>query len=377
MCRNPFVYGIEVSGDSFWGREKEKQKLKKDILNSQNVVIYSKRRMGKTSLVKEVLNNLPKGKFVTSYLDLYPSNSIEDFISCYANSVTQAIVGPFDKIILEIKSLFKSFTPSFTVNDDGKPMFNLDFGRETKENILLDEVIEAFPEHCRKRDKQGVFVIDEFQQIGIYDKDHKLEALLRSHFQTHRDVAYIFLGSKKHLLTDIFSMPNRPFYHSTKMFPLGEIEYQTTLNCVMDRFKKTGCKINQEHAEHLIKISKNHPYYTQRLAHTVWNLLVERDKTVNDKIIDDAFIEIKRESSDYFRSLCELLTSHQLKALKTAAHIEENDKIFSKDFLSKHNWQKDSLKQVLDTLVEKDMLSREEHTYMIDDIFFHKWLLEN
>lgn len=377
MERNPFIYGSEVTGEDFWDRERERHDLKRDIMNCQNVVIYSKRRMGKTSLVKEVLRALPEGKFITAYVDLYPTSSVEDFVGRYASAITYSVRGPMDRALLEVKSLLKSFTPSLTLDDDGKPVFTLDFGRRAKEYLLLEEVLEAFPKYCSKKNKHGVFVLDEFQQIGVYDKDHKLEATLRSHFQTHNDVAYIFLGSKKHLLMDIFSGPKRPFYHSSKMFPLGEMEEDIMMKCVEKGFVKTGCRISSDDAQYLVRLAENHPYYTQRLAHSVWDLMTGGKCVVDRKAIDAAFETIIHESSDYFYSLCELLTPHQLNALKVASHIREGEKIFSKDFLKKYNWQKDSLKQALDSLVEKDMLSREEGTYKIDDIFFRKWLASN
>ena len=53
--KNPFIYGEEVSGEYFCDREEEIKELLRDIENSQNVIIFSPRRYGKTSLIKEVL----------------------------------------------------------------------------------------------------------------------------------------------------------------------------------------------------------------------------------------------------------------------------------------------------------------------------------
>lgn len=374
MERNPFIYSGEVAGEYFWDRERERQELRRDILDSQKVVIYSKRRVGKTSLVKEVIRNLPKTKFITAYVDLYPTASVEDFVISCASAMSGAVKGPVDKVMMEIRSILRSFTPALTIDDEGKPVLTLDIGRRAKKEALLAETLEAFPAYCHKKGRQGVFVMDEFQQIASYDKDHRLEATLRSHFQTHDKVAYIFLGSKKHLLMDIFSAPSRPFYHSSKLFPLGGIERRIMIECVEERFKKTGRSIGREDTGYLVSQAENHIYYTQRLAHAAWNISLMKRCSIGKMEIDEAFKTIVGENSDYFRSLCELLTPHQLGALKVAAHIEEDERIFSKDSLKKRNWQKDSLKQALDTLVEKDVLSRENGTYKLDDVFFKRWL---
>lgn len=375
MKQNPFLYSGEVSGEFFWDRERERKELKRDISDRQKIVLYSNRRMGKTSLVKEVLRNLSKDSFITTYIDLYPTNSIEDFINRYTAGVAKAVRGPINKTIMEIKALFRSFTPMLTVDDDGKPVFTIDFGRKANKETLLEEVLEAFPTYCSKKNKQGVVVFDEFQQIASYDNKFKLEATLRSHFQTHNNVSYVFLGSKKHLLMEIFSSANRPFYHSAKMFPLEDIDLKIMIDCVLDRFKRTGREIDLASVEHLVRLADNNIYYTQRLAHSVWNATVRTNSTITKEKINEAFESIVLENADYFRSMSELLTSHQLGALKIAASIKEGDKIFSKDFLKDHGWQKDSLKLALDALVDKDIVSRENGVYKVDDVFLRQWLV--
>lgn len=375
MEHNPFAYGTEVSGETFWNREDEQKELKKEISSSQNIVIFSQRRMGKTSLIKEVLRALPEGKFITTCIDLYPTTSVEDFVEFYAKGVSSAVKGPVDKILLEVKSILKSFTPMLTVDDDGKPVLTLDYGRKTKRAPILDEVLEAFPRYCDKKGKRGVLVLDEFQQVGTYDKEHKLEAILRSHFQTHKNVSYIFLGSKKHLLAEIFNSPNRPFYHSAMMFPLKEMDAEVMAGYVVQKFKITGCKIIRADAGYLVEQAEKHPYHTQRIAHAVWNSIITGRKIADESEINNAIKRIIGENSDYYRSLCALLTTHQFSALKVAAHIN-GEKIFSRDFLAMHGWQKDSLKQAFDALVDKELLSREENSYKIDDIFFRRWILD-
>ena len=53
--KNPFIYGKEVSGANFCNRKKEIKELCCNAHNSQNVIIFSQRRFGKTSLIKEVM----------------------------------------------------------------------------------------------------------------------------------------------------------------------------------------------------------------------------------------------------------------------------------------------------------------------------------
>ena len=54
--KNPFVYGETVSGDNFCDRAQETRELVTDIKNGQNVIIFSPRRYGKTTLANKVLD---------------------------------------------------------------------------------------------------------------------------------------------------------------------------------------------------------------------------------------------------------------------------------------------------------------------------------
>ena len=68
--KNPFVYGEEVSGKAFWNRTKEIKELIRDIQNGQNVIIFSARRYGKTSLIKTVIEKVSVRKGETTELDV-------------------------------------------------------------------------------------------------------------------------------------------------------------------------------------------------------------------------------------------------------------------------------------------------------------------
>ena len=55
---NPFEYGTFVTGEQFCGRSKEITELRKAILGHQHLLINAERRIGKTSLVEQILLQL-------------------------------------------------------------------------------------------------------------------------------------------------------------------------------------------------------------------------------------------------------------------------------------------------------------------------------
>ena len=81
--QNPFAYSNYVTGESFCNREKELSELLKYIKGSQNVLLYSHRRYGKSSLIRQAIRNI-KGKKLnidTMHVELYGTISEKDFIT--------------------------------------------------------------------------------------------------------------------------------------------------------------------------------------------------------------------------------------------------------------------------------------------------------
>jgi len=73
--KNPFQYGGIVEGAAFCNRQKELADLKAAVESSEKLFLYSERRLGKTSLVHTALLQLPKGRYASAYVDLWPTDS--------------------------------------------------------------------------------------------------------------------------------------------------------------------------------------------------------------------------------------------------------------------------------------------------------------
>ena len=73
---NTFVYRGRVSREAFWDRGSEIEELLRDIRARQHVIIFSQRRLGKTSLVWKVLEEAVKEDIIPVYVDLYPISGL-------------------------------------------------------------------------------------------------------------------------------------------------------------------------------------------------------------------------------------------------------------------------------------------------------------
>ncbi|MCK5534457.1 ATP-binding protein [bacterium] len=372
--KNPFVYGKEVSGDNFCNRKREKNELYRDIINGQNVIIFSQRRLGKTSLINEVFNKCRKKGIIPIYVDLYPMLSEEDFIRIYAKSIAEVVWGKIRKKLKEITQFFHKVRPTFTVNQTGEISYSFDVDRKA---IIpsIEDVLDGVKRYADRKKKKVTVCFDEFQQIGQLKTD-KLEKIMRSSFQKHNNIAYVFMGSKKHLITDMFNNPNRPFYRSTKSFPLEKINKCELSLFIQDRFQTTGKSISKDLIGEILDICELHPYYVQYFCHIIWERAIDRKIVKQEDLREGLKLLLKRESSTY-EATWDLLTVKQKQVLVAISKVSPNDKLFSSEFLEKHNLgSASSVQRTVRSLINKDLIDKAGEMYMIIDIFFKKWILQ-
>jgi hypothetical protein len=79
MMTNPFQYGAVVAGDAFCNRRSEQRDLLRAVENGEKLFVYAERRLGKTSLVRTVLDSLSQKRFIGVYVDLWPTDSEASF----------------------------------------------------------------------------------------------------------------------------------------------------------------------------------------------------------------------------------------------------------------------------------------------------------
>lgn len=368
--KNPFHYGGRVSGEDFWDRQAEVAELLEDIRSRQHVIIFSQRRLGKTSLVWRVLEEAGKEGLVPVYVDLYPVTTLKEFIEVYAQSIAKAL-SISEKAIKLMRELFTRLYLSMGVDSSGNPQWNVGFDR-SRELESFNEVISSLENYLQKKKKHGVVVFDEFQQILETNGD-KTQRQLRTAIQTHKHIAYLFVGSKKHLIYDMFTNPNLPFYRSGKLFPLERISSAEVLKTVKDRFEKAEVHIDDRALELILETARCHPYYTQYLCHILYDVMENR-RIMPEDIPKAVEFLLKRESTAYMNTW-DLLTQRQRQALIVLSQTEPDESPLRAEALARFGISQPSVMiRALRSLIDKDLVDKEKGSYEIIDIFFKQWI---
>ncbi|MBT8764396.1 ATP-binding protein [Desulfohalobiaceae bacterium Ax17] len=215
---NPFYYGGVVNKDNFCNRYEEIATLKQDFLSGMNVLIYAPRRFGKTSLVLKALEELESLKFI--YLDLMLITDKKEFINNYFNEISKKIETSTDKVIKFLKGILK-IRPNIKVSFDesGIPSYSLEFSKDEIENTL-EEVLNLPYRYVNQKKNNIVVIFDEFQEIVNLGIEEKLRSIIQHH---GNKLTYVFMGSKKSIMKQLFLDKSRPLYKSVKHFPLKGI----------------------------------------------------------------------------------------------------------------------------------------------------------
>ena len=369
--KNPFVYGETVTGDNFCNRIQEINELVNDIINGMNVIIFSPRRYGKTSLINQVLEIARQKGILSFYVDLFPAVNKQKFIEIYARAISSGLTGKTSRIVKKLKEYFPRIIPK-VVMDEQSVQFEFGFDHRDSLSPHIDDLLEAGKKVADQHNQNAVVVFDEFQEIANFD-DQEIERKMRSVFQHHRNVSYIFMGSKMHLMRDIFNNPNRPFYKSGKHFPLGKIDSIELVNFAARKFETTGINIAEQELIEIIEVTECHPYYFQMLCHVLWEIALD-DKAVKLSHIEEAVkILISRESSAYM-AIWESLTAKQ-KNLLVALMQEHSPEIYSRRFLEKHGLgAPSSLQKATKKLISMELIQQANGSYELVDLFFKRWV---
>jgi len=238
----------------------------------------------------------------------------------------------------------------------------------------LEDLYESAHKIAKRKKKRAVVAFDEFQEIPSFD-DGEIEAGMRSKFQFHRNVSYVFLGSKRKLMQKLFEDKNRPFYNSGRKYPLSKINAQEFSIYIHSCFKKTGIKIDDIDINTILEATKLHPYYTQELCHFIWEHARDA-KIVNSQIVKKAINEILLSETAHYSYLWDELTAKQRGFLIALAnHPSEN--VYSKDYIQNNQLGTAStIQRLIKLLYDKQIIEKENGSIIFEDVFFDKWVRE-
>ena len=372
---NPFYITGIIPEPFFCDREKETTWMVRTLENKAHVLLTSPRRMGKTQLIRHLFEQPSiKDSYYTFYTDIYPTTSLHELVLFLSKEIYSVLVpkgkAVLNKFLAGLHSLAGSFGYDPIANT---PTFNIKLGDIHSPELTLEEIFR----YLEQADKPCIFAIDEFQQIANYPETN-VEATLRTHIQKMNNCLFIYAGSNRHILENMFNSAAKPFYNSAEQIYLDCIPKDVYTAFVEEQFTKAGRRITPEAASFAYDLFEGHTYYVHNVLHNAF-AYIDPDKTIEETDINNTLSDILEEKGRTFASVMNQLNYQQKETLIAIAKEGKASGVTSAAFVKKHALKSPSSVQfAISALLEKQLLTYQNQgrtkLYSIADRFLEMWI---
>lgn len=368
--KNPFLtYGYS-GPEYFCDRVEETRRLTSLLENGNHVALMSPRRMGKTGLLKHCFSQKRlQEEYYLFIVDIYATRSLAEFTYELGREILSELKSRERRAWERFIQVASSFRTGITIDEFGKPSWNIQVGDIQMPQMTLEEIFQ----YLSAADKPCLVAIDEFQSIMGY-AEKNVEALLRTHIQSCNNAWFVFSGSKRHMMGEMFSSPSRPFYQSATTLSLHPISLKAYADFITYHFEQNNRLIKPEAIQYLYEKFEGTTWYIQKVCNELFAACDQGEVCdIND--VDNAIENAVLEKEDTFLDMMSRLTTNQKAVLTGLAQSTEDIKPTSGKFIKKYHLTSASVVQrCLAALQEKDIVTNDRGRYYIYDYFFMYWL---
>lgn len=371
--KNPFVTKGYVAAKYFCDREKESQRLIVELENDNDVAIVATRKIGKSGLILHCFAEFGlQEKYNLFFVDFYSTGTLKEMVFMLSRSIVNTLAPKGTVVMQKLSAALKSLSLTFTSDISGMPKFGLQIGDIQEPKTTLDEIFD-YLEHS---EKPCIVAIDEFQQIANYPEKN-VEALLRTYIQNCHRTKFIFAGSQRHLMGEIFTSAKHPFYQSASVMHLDVIDKQKYTEFACGLFAEAKKNLDAAVIDELYSRFDGVTWYMQKTLNAMF-AMSGRKKSYGLDEMEEAIANII-DSNDFMYAEKMFQLTEKQKALLVAISKEHKaSKLTSVNFVKKHKLYSTSVVQSsCNSLLDKEFLTEENGIYSVYDKFFEIWLRKN
>jgi AAA+ ATPase superfamily predicted ATPase len=363
---NPFHYGSIVRGNSFFDRKKERERIVETLSGGNSVVLYAPRRFGKTSLVFSAIEQLEAQGFCCIYFDFMPVFSPESFVRLYSKALSVK-QGNLQKFVQIFASVVKRIRPVLSFDRDGSMEFSIDFAGLPVDESVVSQLLDI-PEKLAGTHRRILLFFDEFQEVEKLSSIN-FEGLLRSKVQQQQKTNYLFLGSKTHLMKELFNSRKRAFYNAALQVSISYLPEEDTVEYLQKGFAGSSIALDAETARYIISVTSKIPHYIQQLAAEIWQYMVNSCDVVTKDIVDECSMRLLAHKSDYYMELFDRQSQSRKQLLQALTKSGKN--IFSASCMKTYRLPgAATLQRAAQGLVKDGIVDKIAGEYFISDPFF-------
>lgn len=367
---NPFRFGDPVSGEYFVERPALKNAVSQFLISGVNVVLVGPRRYGKTSFILNLLDQLEKKhKKETLYVDLFNITSHRDFYLqlMMALKHKRSLLKNFKSWIKKLPDILRP-TVSIETEKNGELTLNI---KPFSPNEDIKQIILVVLDDLLSSSSNIVVAFDEFQSVAELKDGGWLEATLRQKMQLNKNTSFIFSGSRRAIINDMFSNQKRPFYRSCQLIDFPKLDDLFT-DWIQKRFAKVKIESDVETINYLREVVEDTPNYVQMAC---FHVVAQGIEKLNKHSVDQVLRTMVNQNAYAYQTIMRSLSVNQQRVLRMAAKVKEG--VFTKEIIMQFEIPSPQhVAQAIKSLKEKQILDEEtgKGKIIFDDPLFSIWL---
>ena len=371
MEENPFVVYGRIRPEYFCDRKAESVRMIKLLTNGNNVVLKSDRRMGKTGLIQYCFDQpVLHDNYYTFFVDILHTTCLQELVHELGRTVYEQTVPRGKKMVQSFVKALRSIAGKMGFDaNTGLPTFSVGLGDIERPEYTLEEIFG----YLQQADKPCIVAIDEFQQVAKYPEKN-IEALLRGHIQRIDNCRFVFAGSERHMLEQMFNGRNHPFYKSADIMNLGAIDRDVYVEFMCQKFQEKGRLLDAEVAKDVYEMYEGHTYYVQKTMNEAF-ANTPKGGTCLQKTLETAISDILAGNDYYYREQLSRMTIKQKILLYAIAEEGVAKQITSADFIKRHKLPSaSSVQSAIKRLLSEDYVVEDAKQFRVNDRFFWLWI---
>lgn len=372
--KNPFKFDIEVAGEFFCGRGDDIKDIKEYIENCTNVIMFSKRRIGKSSLIKEIFANFIDKNTLTAHIDIYAISSTKELYEYLKVAIEDSLLG-YEKSLDKLANLVENIR-GFFINAEivltigAKPNIKITSTQKDYFKAIVD-LFNGYFEYLEANNLQSVIAIDEFQKIVSLTQAQKIEETLRTIVNKRKNCSFIFTGSKRNMLLSLFNRSNRPFFKLGTQYHLGAIDEKVFYLWAKDRLKRKDIFLDKEAFNYLYNAADGETRFIQMISYELFKRL-DKASIITVELMNEYINRIIKNNKD-LGVLLDTYTINQQNTLKIVAKMNGKN-IYNKEILDEYGISKGACQTAINSLLTKGVIFKDKKTYQFEDIELKLWL---
>ena len=367
MTENPFItYGYE-SADYFCDRRAETSELLTLLANGNHTALISPRRMGKTGLISHCFAQPEvSSRYHTFLIDIYATKNLQDMVYRMGKSIVARLKPHGQSAIDGFLRFVTSLRTGISFDGQGNASWNIGLGDIKSPDFTLEEIFN----YLQAADRRCIVAIDEFQAVAEYP-EHNVEELMRTYVQQCRNAVFVFSGSQKSMMSEMFSSPARPFYQSVSLMFLKPVPLPEYEIFARRHFEKAGKQIADGVVSDIYERFDGTTWYLQK----VLNQLFATKDNVTCSDVSPAVEQIIGQNEEAYKDVLYQLTARQRDLLVAVSREGKARQITGMQFVKRHHLASaSSVQKSAQALVEKQLLTHQQGVYEVYDKFMSEWL---